>query len=619
MFSLSRVLKFLGRTLRLLSLIFWPILILAFIGRTITERPERWLTPGFWVEVGLHVVPFIVIIMLVYWLAGRFVRDVYRLKSIKQGVGFLLRCQVGQPNFSPWLLLTKGKVGLDLDGLVLKLGGPGGLIIHNDTAVVLEQAGRLTRVAGPGFPTLKPFEAIYDIIDLRPKRRVYTVSAMTKEGIAISWDVEVHYKIGDDEQKPTEQAPYPFSQEAIFRAATGKWRREIGRLQDMDWEGWLIISQTEGLLRSILARRFLDELIGLSKADRIAAREAIQAELERGLSQVAPELGAKILQVRLNALKVGDEVTRQWIEDWQNSWQQWSENQLAQKKAKDIQTHEPIKTQAELMLIESLTQALRKVGSDEAARSLILMRLFDAIGQVQIEGENHFFLPAEAFEMLEKLTQSGRFYHNGEQPVQGDTQGSPDKPKSDSTAGEKTKPKEPIPFRPPDIPIVGQIAAGQGQPFQAKDALGYIQHACGLEFRIKGQDGQRLKAKLLKGSQFKFDEGYDYFALEVLGDSMDRAGIACGDYVILRKPKGAPVRPKNGDIVAAIFHSDNHTATLKRIYFGPKVNGIILQPESSNPVHQPRTLSKQDFAGKDPNIEVEAVVIAVLKPQSMVN
>jgi hypothetical protein len=601
MFNLGRIIRFLGRVLGFVSLISLPILALAFVAEAISWSAIRWDRPDFWMEVGLNMLPFVVVISLIYWLAGRFVRDVYRLKNVGQGVGFLIRCQFGRIGFGPWLVISQGKVELDLNGLVVKQGGPGGLVIHNDTALVLEQKGQLTRVEGPGFPSLNPFEMIYDFIDLAPKRRLYTVEAMTKEGIAISWMVEVQYKIADDGQNPTEAVPHPFTKEAVFRAATGKWRRAAGRTQDMDWEGWLIVSQTEAALRSILARRFLDELIGLTERDRVAAREAIQSELEAELRQIAPHMGAKILQVKLDTLKVSDEVTQQWLEDWQDHWQQWAETELAEERAKNIQTYEAIKKKAELVLTVTLSQVLQKLDPDQA-RSITALRLFEALNQVQPSSENHYFLPAEAFEMLSRLIQGG-FDHNM-------TQNGSGSPTNKPPGGPGRKPKEPIPFRPPDIPIIGQIAAGQAQPFQAKDVLGYIQHTSGLEFTIKGREEQRLKAKLLKGSRFEFDEGDEYFALEVRGDSMDQAGIACGDYVIL-----APVRPANGDIVAAVFHDDDHLATLKRIYFGAKVGGVILQPESSNPDHRPRVFSKKDFAGANPSVEVAAVAVAVLKPQ----
>lgn len=97
---------------------------------------------------------------------------------------------------------------------------------------------------------------------------------------------------------------------------------------------------------------------------------------------------------------------------------------------------------------------------------------------------------------------------------------------------------------------------------------------------------------------------------------MDKAGIASGDYVILRKPKDVPLRPTSGDIVATVFHDEDGKATLKRICFGSGIDEVILKPESSNPTHCFRTVAKRDFAGGNPRVEVAAIAVAVLKPQS---
>lgn len=608
MFNILKVLGFLGRILKFLTLNSLLILGLVLITEVLTQHPEQWDVKGFVQQIAITAFPFIAVIAMVYWLAGRFVRDLYCLENVKQGVGFLIRCRFGRLGFRPWLKLKQGKVGFDPDGILTKLGGPGSVIIEKDTAVVLERGGRLTRVEGPGFAALEPFETIYDIIDLRPKRRVYKIDAMTKEGILISWPVDVQYKIADNDQEPSAKVPHPFSREAIFQAATGTWRREIGRLQDMDWEGQIIISHTEGILRSILAQWSLDELTGPTETDRLDAREAIESELGQKLCQEAPKLGAKILQVKLDTLRVTDEVTEQWIQDWKDRWQQWSEDQLTYRKAKDIQIYEPKKAEAELMLIDALSSELQKLDSEQDIVSVVLMRLLAALGQAHIEGESNIFLPAEALGMLEKLE---HFLddHNGkiQQPSQARVSHTdPDKPQSISTTEEKTAATSNRLI----IPIVGPVAAGEEMAV-SDDVVGNIQQIGEFEFEI---EGSLLKAKPLKGSRLTFLEEYDYFASQIVGGSMDKAGILPNDYVIFQKPKIASLKPSSGDIVAVKICDEDTKATLKQINFTAKDNHVILSPKSSNPIHQPRVLAKQQFAGDNPNVEVAAIAIAVLKP-----
>lgn len=70
--------------------------------------------------------------------------------------------------------------------------------------------------------------------------------------------------------------------------------------------------------------------------------------------------------------------------------------------------------------------------------------------------------------------------------------------------------------------------------------------------------------------------GYgELFILEAYGDSMDRAGIDAGDYVVVHKQNTA----NSGDLVVALTNGENN---LKRIQFDNERQVIALCPESSN-------------------------------------
>jgi repressor LexA len=110
-----------------------------------------------------------------------------------------------------------------------------------------------------------------------------------------------------------------------------------------------------------------------------------------------------------------------------------------------------------------------------------------------------------------------------------------------------------------EIPVVGCIAAGQ--PIEA------IEHDCG---------SVPVKKDLLRGC--------DAYALRVEGDSMVKAGILDGDYVIIRKQETA----EDGDIVVALIEDE---ATLKRFYREP--NGVRLEP--ANPRMNSVRVSSDEF------------------------
>ena len=157
----------------------------------------------FWLAVALDTIPALVVMALVFWLPGRFVNAVYQLGGLRNGIKFLLFSRFGRPGFGPWAKIEQGEIAEGGPEIITHLGGPGNLIIYRDSAVVLERGGRLTQVVGSmedgerHFPEVRAFEKIYDIVDLRPKRWVHSVQAMSKDGIRINWDAGVRYQIGD--------------------------------------------------------------------------------------------------------------------------------------------------------------------------------------------------------------------------------------------------------------------------------------------------------------------------------------------------------------------------------------------------------------------------------------
>lgn len=125
--------------------------------------------------------------------------------------------------------------------------------------------------------------------------------------------------------------------------------------------------------------------------------------------------------------------------------------------------------------------------------------------------------------------------------------------------------------RPPGIPIVGRIAAGQ--PIEA----------------IESEADERID----------LGEAYDserHFGLRVKGDSMIEALIGDGDIAIIRRQETC----SDGDIVAAVIDGE---ATLK--YWHRKKDHIVLQPANIN--YQPI---------KAREVEIRGILVGVLRRYS---
>ncbi len=95
-------------------------------------------------------------------------------------------------------------------------------------------------------------------------------------------------------------------------------------------------------------------------------------------------------------------------------------------------------------------------------------------------------------------------------------------------------------------------------------------------------------------------KGSKYFILRTVGDSMNKAGVNDGDFILCRKT----FTPSEGEKVVALVGDD---ATLKE--FHKTQNSIILRPKSTNPHHQDILFREGD------DIKIQGVMVRVLKEE----
>lgn len=155
------------------------------------------------------------------------------------------------------------------------------------------------------------------------------------------------------------------------------------------------------------------------------------------------------------------------------------------------------------------------------------------------------------------------------------------------------------------LPIYAAIRAGKPTPVPERtDSM--------LESDRFWIDGKPYLLKNLRGSKRSANPGSrETIVLKVIGDSMNRAGVQEGDYVLLRRQDSAD----SGDIVAAVIHGVDELATLKRYEIRGK--NVILKPESTNSQHQEYSfdLSPSDDQEDRQPFYIAGIATSVLKPQ----
>jgi regulator of protease activity HflC (stomatin/prohibitin superfamily) len=389
----------------------------------------------------LNGVPAVIALLAIRALTAGFVRDLYDTDGREEAEEMFHRHMFGMPGeeLRPIMIVREGRIFLGGGSTYDRVGGPGLLIVYNDSAVILERGGRLTRIVSANISFLERFERIWEIIDLRHQRWPFTVSAMTKEGIPVSCEADVTFKIDDryideegnirtklpvktktptiiDEAIAAELAkagitePLPYTEEAVFNAATSIWVRIHQEKHDEQlrkWTGRVMIGEVEGALRNILARYRLDWLMRPYPAEGPHPREQIRRQLEEKLTKALPVgngLGARILQVDLGQIKVKDEIAQQWVEAWQAGWEQRALETRAEGEAMLARMDaDQIYAQAEmvLLLIDSIRPFITDV--EDFPPYLLAMRFVQTLRWMAYDPLKRVFLSPEIFRTLDQL------------------------------------------------------------------------------------------------------------------------------------------------------------------------------------------------------------------------
>ncbi|MCP4539594.1 MAG: hypothetical protein GY832_20860 [Chloroflexi bacterium] len=390
-------------------------------------------------------------------LASRFIQTLYDTKDTDEAWKFIRRNMLGMRTLKPLMIVKEGHVFVGAGSLYDRVGGRGLLIVYNDSAVMLERGGQLVSVRGPSLDFLKPFERIWGIVDLRTQRWPLTVNAMSKEGIPISCEAIITFRIddrfkdadGNVQVKPPQakssnkemlqlftdpeivdamakagiDQPLPYTDEAVFNAATCVWMRiqqQSHPEQLRRWTGRVIISGTEGTLRNILANFRLDWLLQSPQSGQVHPREEIRKRLEEKLhNSFSAEngVGAKILGVELGEIAVRDvqgkdgepvgipdKVYTQWLKTWQAGWEQRAVEDQIEGEAK-LARLQAAQIQAQAEMVLTLTEAIRPLVSNaEGVPSYLLaMRFIETLRWMTYDPFKQTFMPPEIMRTLDEM------------------------------------------------------------------------------------------------------------------------------------------------------------------------------------------------------------------------
>ncbi len=192
----------------------------------------------FMAVIGYITIPFFVSAYYALEMASRYLADIFELSHVEIARTFIR--QLSLRGGGSIVRIRAGKVvEEDQESPLIKIGGPGRVIVEFDSAVLFEKQDGTPHVIGPANlvekttegelrdnTLLEGFERFREAVDLRdhyignPGGEPMTVSGLSLDGFPISaTDVRAVYSIRRSESNkktvPTRQLPYPYVRRSI--------------------------------------------------------------------------------------------------------------------------------------------------------------------------------------------------------------------------------------------------------------------------------------------------------------------------------------------------------------------------------------------------------------------
>jgi len=297
-----------------------------------------------------------------------------------------------------------GKVESRLEGGLLGVG-PGVMLLDTNTAVVLEQYGRLSRVCGPGVRFVHWAESARGAADLRPQiRRLSPVNAVTRDGIPVESRVMVMFQIAPmaspvDGQFP--QQPYGCDEQTVHWAV---YYTPIQAGQSPDW-GDLLPTIAADHARTVINEHKLDEIFR-PENPRLDAWGDIKGKYRAAFKQALKDMGINVVidGAGCGLPRPPVAVTEQRVRSWRTPWMGKVLETQAQGEAEALAHMERARAAAQREMIKTILNSFDELGGT-IPKDLVRMRLMTALEHMLADPSTRELVPQTTLGRLNDFLQ----------------------------------------------------------------------------------------------------------------------------------------------------------------------------------------------------------------------
>ncbi len=289
--------------------------------------------------------------------------------------------------------------------MAFHLGGPLSLILFDGHALYLERGNRFSRVVGPGEKTafLEWYERVKYMVDYRPKVKVDSFDAWTKDGVKIKITAQLECRIGSPENI-SESLIYAYSPDDIKKAVERLSIRWINRQEDPSEFTWLDAAwgQVTGVVPGYIGRRTLDDiLVAERRSGQILSPDAME-EILSSLNKAANSFGVYVTGFQILKCALPKEVEDCRKEYWMAKRQSAKTISEGQAKAYDIRAREQARIEAQRDLISAMAEALNR-GDPNSYGETLLAFFASLLDETLSDPLMRFYIADETLDVLEKI------------------------------------------------------------------------------------------------------------------------------------------------------------------------------------------------------------------------
>ncbi len=346
------------------------------------RRFPIWMLYRFEPRILRYAIAPLLATLVIFFSAGKYVQNVYNLRRYSDGLRYVVSSMFALRY--PILRIQNGKEDLNPGdtNLLIKVGGPGFVMIEPGNAVLFKKINESSDVPVHTGHFVEPFEQIAQVADLEEQEGYLdNATSTTMDGIRVKLnDIRYRYRIIPPvvDGRPIQrnmQDPYPYSSDAVIALAYGSSMNEDGP------DAWSAAVQR--FIKSALSEQINKNTVDYLTAPRngrekprALLRSVMESDKVKGS---LASVGAQLIWIDVGHIDVIDkEVDDTRVDYWSTDMDGEIHKQQAIGEARRLALRELGRAEAQAKMITAIGKALEEMdiaaNSKDNLRTLLLVR-----------------------------------------------------------------------------------------------------------------------------------------------------------------------------------------------------------------------------------------------------